>query len=61
MGASVSMVVRNGATFVPHRTERIAIYDDLLIVSDRAVREQTEDRLRAVARHGRLAGWGTNS
>ncbi len=58
VGASVSLVVRDGTTFVPHRTDRIAIHDDLLIVADRAVREQAEDRLRAVGRHGRLAGWG---
>jgi potassium/hydrogen antiporter len=56
-GASVTLVVRDGTTFVPHRTDRIAISDDLLIVADRAVREQTESRLRAVGRHGRLAGW----
>ncbi|MEJ7635352.1 potassium/proton antiporter [Aeromicrobium sp.] len=58
-GASVSLVVRAGTTFVPHRTDRIAIADDLLIVADRSIREQTEIRLRAVGRHGRLAGWGT--
>jgi cell volume regulation protein A len=57
VGASVSLVVRDGTTFVPHRTDRIAIHDDLLIVADRAVRERAEERLRAVGRHGRLAGW----
>ena len=57
-GASVSLVVRDGTTFVPHRTDRIAIDDDLLIVAARAVREETEARLRAVGRDGRLAGWG---
>jgi cell volume regulation protein A len=60
VGASVSLVVRDGSTFVPHRTDRIAIADDLLIVADRAVRERAEARLRAVGRHGRLAGWGTD-
>ena len=58
VGASVSMVVRDGATFVPHRTTRLATSDDLLIVAERRVRVATEARLRAVARHGRLAGWG---
>ena len=58
VGASVSMVVRDDATFVPHRTSRIAIGDELLIVAERGVRNETETRLRAVARHGRLAGWG---
>ena len=57
-GASVSLVVRDGKTFVPHRTDRLAVDDDLLIVTARNVREQTEQRLRAVGRHGRLAGWG---
>lgn len=57
VGASVSLVVRDGTTFVPHRTDRLAIEDDLLIVAARSVREETEARLRAVGRHGRLAGW----
>lgn len=58
IGASVSLVVREDATFVPHRTDRIAIGDDLLIVAERSVREATETRLHLVGRHGRLAGWG---
>ncbi len=57
-GASVSLVVRDGKTFVPHRTDRLSVHDDLLIVASRSVRVQTEERLRAVGRHGRLAGWG---
>lgn len=56
-GASISLVVRNGETLVPHRTTRIQLNDDLLIVSPRAVREATEQRLRDVGRKGRLAGW----
>jgi len=58
VGASVSLVVRDGTTFVPHRTTRLVISDDLLIVAQRKVRQATEERLRAVAKHGRLAGWG---
>jgi cell volume regulation protein A len=61
IGASVSLIVRDDRTFVPHRTDRIAIHDDLLIVAERSVREETEDRLHAVGRHGRLAGWGQDS
>ncbi len=57
-GASVSLVVRDGKTFVPHRTDRLSVHDDLLIVASRSVRVETEERLRAVGRHGRLAGWG---
>lgn len=56
-GASISLVVRDGETMVPHRTTRIRFKDDLLIVSPRAVREATEKRLRDVGRQGRLAGW----
>lgn len=60
-GASISLIVRGDRTFVPHRTDRIAVDDDLLIVAARSVREETESRLRAVGRHGRLAGWGRDS
>ncbi|MRK02507.1 MULTISPECIES: potassium/proton antiporter [Aeromicrobium] len=60
VGASVTLVVRDETTFVPHRTDRIAVNDDLLIVAERSVREQTESRLRDVGRHGRLAGWGVD-
>ncbi|MGZ5367072.1 MAG: potassium/proton antiporter [Aeromicrobium sp.] len=56
-GASISLVVRDGETMVPHRATRIRLNDDLLIVSPRAVREATEKRLRDVGRQGRLAGW----
>lgn len=56
-GASVSLVVRDGSTFVPHRTTRLALHDDLLVVAARDVRVATESRLRAVGRGGRLAGW----
>lgn len=56
-GVSISLVVRNGETLVPHRTTRIRLKDDLLIVSPRAAREATEQRLRDVGRKGRLAGW----
>lgn len=58
VGASVSLVVRDDKTFVPHRTDRIAVDDDLLIVAERSVREAAESRLRAVGTYGRLAGWG---
>ncbi len=59
VGASVSLVVRDSRTFVPHRTDRIVLHDDLLVVAERSVREQAEARLRAVGKYGRLAGWGT--
>lgn len=56
-GASVSLIVRDNSTFVPHRTTRINREDELLVVSPRSVRDKAERRLRAVAREGRLAGW----
>lgn len=56
-GASISLVVRDGVTLVPDQTLRIRINDDLLIVSPRGVREETEQRLHAVGKYGRLAGW----
>ncbi len=58
-GASVSMVVRGDETLVPSPTTRIVSGDELLVVSSRHVREKVERRLVAVARGGRLAGWGT--
>jgi len=56
-GASVALVVRDGESFVPHRTTTIRRGDDLLVVAPRRVRELTESRLRAISRRGRLAGW----
>jgi cell volume regulation protein A len=57
-GASVALVVRGGVPVEPHRITRFRHGDDILVVTTRAVREATEKRLRAVGRHGRLAGWG---
>jgi cell volume regulation protein A len=56
-GASVSLVVRDGVPFVPHRTTRLARGDDVLVVATRDVRDVAEQRLLDVGRHGRLAGW----
>ncbi len=57
-GASVTLVVRDGKPFVPHRTTRFKQGDDILVVATRTAREGAEKRLRDVGRHGRLAGWG---
>ncbi|MBA2640232.1 MAG: potassium/proton antiporter [Nocardioidaceae bacterium] len=57
LGASISLVVRAGASFVPSGVTRLQRDDELLVVAPRRVREATEGRLRAVSRHGRLAGW----
>jgi cell volume regulation protein A len=56
-GASVSLVVRGGQTIVPDRRTVLRQGDDLLVVTPRKVREDTEERLRAVSRSGRLAHW----
>ncbi len=56
-GSSISLVVRSGSSFVPSGRTRLQRDDELLVVAPRRVREETEERLRAVSLHGRLAGW----
>ncbi|HET9859620.1 MAG TPA: potassium/proton antiporter [Nocardioidaceae bacterium] len=56
-GASVSLVVRGGQTIVPDDRTVLRRGDDLLVVTPRKLREDTENRLRAVSRSGRLAQW----
>ena len=56
-GASVSMVIRDGQTIVPERRTVLRHGDDLLVVTPRRMRERTEERLREVSAHGRLAQW----
>jgi NhaP-type Na+/H+ and K+/H+ antiporter len=55
--ANIALIVRDEKGFVPTTTTRLRTGDRLLIVASPAVREQTERRLRAVSRAGRLAGW----
>ena len=57
VGASVSLVVRDGQPLVPDARTVLRTGDDLLVVTPRKLREDTEDRLRAVSRSGRLAQW----
>jgi potassium/hydrogen antiporter len=57
VGASVSLVVREGRTLVPDTRTVLRRGDDLLVVTPRRLREATEDRLRSVSRRGRLAHW----
>lgn len=57
VGASVSLVVRDGHTLVPDERTVLRSGDDLLVVTPRKVREKTEERLRAVSQRGRLAHW----
>ncbi len=55
--ASVALIVRGDKGFVPAPTTTLQAGDRLLIVASAAVRDQTERRLRAVSRAGKLAGW----
>ena len=57
VGASVSMIVRDGETLVPERRTVLKQGDDLIVVTPRKLREATEKRLRKVSQHGRLARW----
>ena len=58
-GANVSLVVREGASFVPTETTPLRRGDLLLVVTPAARRVAVEKRLHAVSRGGRLAGWTT--
>ena len=55
--ANIALIVRDEKGFVPTATTSLRTGDRLLIVASAAVREQTERRLRAVSRAGKLAGW----
>ena len=57
VGASVTLVVRDGAGFVPAPDTRLRTGDELLIVATTDAREVTERRMRAIGRRGRLARW----
>ncbi|MFD0902936.1 potassium/proton antiporter [Actinomadura sediminis] len=56
-GASVTLIVRNGSSFVPEPTTPLQSGDTLLVVTTEEVRDTAERRLRAVSRRGKLAGW----
>jgi potassium/hydrogen antiporter len=55
--ASLALIVRDGHGFVPDSATRLQHGDRLLIVASAAAREETERRLRAVDRAGKLARW----
>ncbi|MFR9777674.1 potassium/proton antiporter [Micromonospora sp. MS34] len=57
VGASVTLVLRDGAGFVPGPDTRLKVGDSLLIVATAEARDEAERRLRAVSRRGRLARW----
>ena len=53
----VTLVVRDGESFVPDRWTRLRHGDALLVVVPHESRGEVERRLRAVSRRGPLAGW----
>ena len=56
-GANVTLVLREGGSFVPELETRLRTGDELLIVSPSDAVEAVHERLVAVSRAGRLAGW----
>ena len=56
-GAQVTLIVRDGKSLVPGEHTHFRVGDQVLVVTTSDVREETEGRLRAVARGGRLARW----
>jgi NhaP-type Na+/H+ and K+/H+ antiporter len=55
--ANVALIIRDAKGFVPGPRTALREGDRLLIVAAEEARTQTERRLRAVSRAGRLAGW----
>jgi potassium/hydrogen antiporter len=53
----ITLIIRDGLSFVPEPMTRLAIGDEVLIVTTTATRELAEKRLRAVSRRGKLAYW----
>ncbi|MFG2139563.1 potassium/proton antiporter [Streptomyces sp. NPDC048650] len=56
-GAAVTLVVRDGSSFVPSPTTVLRHGDELLVVATDPVRDTAERRLQAVSQGGKLAGW----
>ncbi|MFK0247406.1 potassium/proton antiporter [Amycolatopsis azurea] len=57
VGATISLLVRDGAGFTPNKNTRLQERDQLLVVTTADARDTAERRLRAVDRAGRLARW----
>jgi cell volume regulation protein A len=53
----ITLIIRDGHTFVPIPDTRIETGDELLIVTTTNTRAAAESRLRAVSRRGKLAHW----
>lgn len=56
-GAAVTLVVRDGKSFVPLPSTVLRWGDELLVVATDPVRDAAERRLRAVGQGGKLADW----
>ncbi|MGP4113392.1 potassium/proton antiporter [Streptomyces sp. 4N509B] len=56
-GAAVTLVVRDGRSFVPQPSTALRRGDELLVVATDPVRDAVERRLLAVSRGGKLARW----
>jgi cell volume regulation protein A len=56
-GAAVTLVVREGTSFVPSPSTVLRRGDELLVVATDPVRDRAEARLRAIGQGGKLAGW----
>ncbi|MEU1145587.1 potassium/proton antiporter [Streptomyces sp. NPDC005863] len=56
-GSAVTLVVRDGESFVPLPTTVLRRGDELLVVATDPVRDAAERRLRAVGHGGKLASW----
>jgi len=53
----ITLIIRDGNTFVPQPDTRIKAGDELLIVTTTKTRAAAERRLRAVSRRGKLPYW----
>jgi cell volume regulation protein A len=53
----ITLVIREGQSFVPGDDTWLRSGDEILVVTTRAQRESAERRLRAVDRAGPLAHW----
>lgn len=60
-GAAVTLVVRDGTSFVPLPSTVLRRGDELLVVATDPVRDAAEARLRAIGQGGKLAGWLASS
>ncbi|MGE0216582.1 potassium/proton antiporter [Mycolicibacterium sp.] len=53
----ITLIIRDGHSFVPQPDTRLEVGDELMIVTTTATRDLAERRLRAVSRRGKLAYW----